>query len=238
MFTKDSKSVVGIFGKSLSKQAVTKDDIRELGKSAMEHLNKSIVMKSRKDPRGAISSIHKSCWYLDAVIKALEIATGVKLEKSADQSNTVKQKVDSASDWINTANEKDIYGVLDGCVGALKTAISALTVAAESVTDDETVTKDLFSKVTERGIYKAWQHADGTWWDHGDNGQITQVQAPGASADLDKPTCPECGAVVDKPGLCENCKNTMSAASNEGKLQGNLRYKNTGEVSSLPQGEY
>ena len=163
MFTKDSKSLAGMFGKSLSKCAMNGEQIRDLGNSATEQLNKASIAKSRRDPLGAVTSIRKSCWYLESMIGSIEAATGVSLTKSAEQSNTVRDRIDSASDWINTADEKKIYDVLDGCSAALKTAISALTLFSESVSDDETVNKDRFASLDESRIYKAWKHVDDTW---------------------------------------------------------------------------
>jgi hypothetical protein len=180
MFTKDSKSFAGLFGKSLSKGIKGGEQIRGLGHSATEHLNRANIAKSRRDPIGAANEIRKSCWYLESMIDSLQTTTGVVLTKSAEQSNAVRDRIDSASDWINTADEKNIYDVVDECSTALKTAISALTMFSEAVSDDETFNKDRFATLDEGSIYKAWKHVDNTWWDHDPKtNQIIPVDAPG-----------------------------------------------------------
>lgn len=156
MLNTNSSGVASIFKNALtSNTSLSKESIVELGKLSKEELNKSKVALTRRDPKATEHRLLKSCWYLEKMIGSLESFTGVSLEKSLAQSNSVREKIETSSDWINTAKESDSYDILADCSEALKLAIDTLLSFAESVDTKTEVNKSKYKSVSEKMIYKA-----------------------------------------------------------------------------------
>lgn len=180
MLTKPSTFVNSIFGRTLETDtSISKDSILSLGILGKTELNKAHSFIVKKDPQSAKHLIFKSCWYMDKMVQSLEAFTGISLEKSAAQTNAVRDRIDNASDWINTANESGTYDVLAKCEVSLKRAIDALIDFASSIDDSSDIAKSKCENITERMIYKAWQRKDGSWWDtNPQGGAPIQVEPP------------------------------------------------------------
>lgn len=181
MQTNGCNIVKGIFGNSLSNTLYTRDFALSTGKQAREEVRKSKIFVAKRDPNSAMHTLEKGCFFLEKMATSLEVITGVALEKSVAQSNSVQDRIETASDWINTENEGDTYDVLDKCADALSKAVEALINFAESVSDEVDVNKSKYSKLTEKEIYKAWQHKDGSWWDNPTGNQVVPVEGAGGT---------------------------------------------------------
>ena len=156
MLNTSSSGVSGLFKDALtSNTSLSKESIVELGKLSKEELNKSKALLSRRDPKATEHRLLKSCWYLEKMVSSLESFTGITFEKSLAQSNSVRDKIETSSDWINTAKESDSYTILADCSEALKLAIDTLLSFAETVDTKTEVNKSKYKLVSEKMIYKA-----------------------------------------------------------------------------------
>ena len=145
-----------LFEFSLGNTVATKSACpKDLGRCALEELSKARRMVGMREPNGAKSKILKSCWYLDKMVGLLENKTGIQFEKSSEQSDYVRQKIETSSDWINTSKEGSSYKVLQSCVAALEDAIGTLLEFSYELPD--TVEKSTFEDTSELMIYKAFR---------------------------------------------------------------------------------